>query len=70
MSEKVVGITPEEATQKLSELKQKVKEQETTIKMLVITVDELRSPLMNSNLHYLYERATAVLNHLEKEHRI
>jgi hypothetical protein len=55
---------------KIEKLDHMIQEQATTIRMLVIQVDELRAPFQNSNRHYLYERATLLLNKLSDEGKI
>lgn len=53
-----------------TEQRSKIKEQERTIKTLVLLIDELRSHFNNTKKHDVYLRATKILNDLEDQNRI
>jgi hypothetical protein len=60
----------ENALEEMKKHAEAIEDKNRTIRMLVITVDELRSPLQHTPLHYLYQRATIMLNKLEEEGKI
>jgi iron-sulfur cluster repair protein YtfE (RIC family) len=56
---------------KIADLERQLEEHRRTIRMLTITIDELRTPLNGSDQwHYLYDRATELLNKLIAEDKI